>query len=53
LLAGSKQGPKLYQGIIFLIPFFFLLEDSSLESTGAILVAAGLSVLLEDVVVAG
>ena len=35
MLAGSKQGVVLYQGISFFKPFFFLLVDSWLESLGA------------------
>jgi len=42
-----------YQGISFFSPFFFLLVDSSLESTGASFVAAGLSAVLDDEGVAG
>src|ERR1700678_1895867 len=36
--------------MIFFMPFFFLLDDSSLVSTGVALVAVELSAVLDDVV---
>src|ERR1700691_4407993 len=36
--------------MIFFMPFFFLLDDSSLESTGVALVAVDLSAVLDEVV---
>ena len=44
MLAGSKQRLlACYQGIIFFMPFFFLLVDSSLESAAGSFAGAALS----------